>query len=701
MGGYRGHRTSTGNRTPAATGAHPGHGYASPKAAQYPGWSLNGPNQWGQSGSIAVDGSGQNLVVDPSTLKTAAGNLGKTADALKGLLPTLHSSGEQAAAAIAPTGGRPWPQASALHTQLTNAHQLVSSFVNDLATAHDQTANALTSASSTFDAAETHNAKQVGQIGKQLGDLQDTWNPSNASVSLVQQGGLTASAPQALAVDRMIDHMPDEQGAQSYSWPVIKTVTNGNPLPVSVTDGTSDVTPADIHEMMANAPNAINDLGAASSSYQELSTQLGNAANDLATMGNKLAATFSGKAAVKTVNQVQQLYQTAQTLQTNSYQMVQTLNYHQTTLSTFSSNMPALPPANAPANSPAVVNANSTAQQYLVNLNTGISNAYTLLPPTVNQNLPPKPASSGNKGSSGGGTNGGGPGGSLLPPGSTGTGTGSLGTGPGGSVTPGGPQLPGGNTPAPTTLASVPPGSTTMPTAPTPVTPTGTTSPGTTSSVVPPVTMPSIPSGNSGTTGDGSDSGLGENDPGGIDVPGLGSLGTGAAGSGTAGNGTGDGVGTTGDEVGVGDGITSPGDGAVGFPGMGGMGGMGGFGGGSSGEGRLRQAWESEEDGLWDSPGDGTFAAADLPGLSGDGMIGAGAAFGDAPAAAFGGADSFAAGGAMAGGTTAADSGMFPFMGGAGAGNGRDGNDRQRQAWMSEDADVWDPGANGVPPVIG
>jgi hypothetical protein len=58
-------------------------------------------------------------------------------------------------------------------------------------------------------------------------------------------------------------------------------------------------------------------------------------------------------------------------------------------------------------------------------------------------------------------------------------------------------------------------------------------------------------------------------------------------------------------------------------------------------------------------------------------------------------------GGAGASGAAAEDSGGFPMMGG-GAGGQRSGNDRQRQAWMQEDADIWGEEADRrVPPVIG
>lgn len=163
------------------------------------------------------------------------------------------------------------------------------------------------------------------------------------------------------------------------------------------------------------------------------------------------------------------------------------------------------------------------------------------------------------------------------------------------------------------------------------------------------------------------------------------------------------------------DGVSVAGESPGGF-GMPGMSGLGGGGGGmGSGQGRTRQAWESEDQGLWDpqeeglgdSPlvsSDGMIAADAMPGdFGGAGIAGFGPAGGMDASGGFGGADGAAGfpGGAGGSGAAGEEAGGFPMMGG-GAGGRRDGSDRQRQAWMLEDPDIWGEEADRrVPPVIG
>jgi hypothetical protein len=642
------------------------------------------------------------LAVNGDALKTAASALDGTEKQLRSALTAWSGPAQDAAA-----NAGEWDAAKQMGDVIKRTHDGVQQYITQLAQWHTDTSTMLVKAASTYHSADEHNARAAASLEAKTKAAIAT-SSSQGDAWTVQAGGgvshvnpFQGMSPQAQAMAERLSHM-DPEAQQSQTWTNSYNITDGkayNP------GSTANVTAKSLPAILATADTG--KISNAAAQTTGLVQALTDATTTLSTQAQNLSANWSGKGALSAISQMQQLHQTATSLQTNAWSAQQAMGYYAQVVSDYQNATPI--PTNAPSGFSTIAaqsymgQADAAAQQRLADLNQNIGTAYTNMPPQLQTALPqPKTTHSG--GTSGGGTSGGSGAGGL---GGVGTSGGTGGTG--GPLPPGSTPLPGSpgvSTPAPITLASVPPGAT-MPTTTTPVTtPMGTTLPGTTSSVVPPVTMPSIPSGSSGssgTSGDGSDPGLGDSDPGSIGVPGLGSLGTGAAGSGTATSGAGDGVGTTGDDVGVGDGITSPGDGAVGFPGMGGMGGMGGFGGaGGSGEGRLRQAWESEEDGLWDSPADGTFAAADVPGLSGDGMIGAGGAFGDAPAAVFGGTAGGA--GAMAGadGTTAADNGMFPFMGGAGAGaGGRGGNDRQRQSWMSEDADVWDPGANGVPPVIG
>jgi uncharacterized protein YukE len=99
------------------------------------------------------------------------------------------------------------------------------------------------------------------------------------------------------------------------------------------------------------------------------------------------------------------------------------------------------------------------------------------------------------------------------------------------------------------------------------------------------------------------------------------------------------------------------------------------------------------------APGDGAVMGADgmigmAPDPSAEGLGGGlaegGIGAGDAAAAGTVGADGAMAGGGMTG---------LPMMGGSAA--GRQESERRRQAWMAEDADVWEAAANLVPALIG
>jgi uncharacterized protein YukE len=169
--------------------------------------------------------------------------------------------------------------------------------------------------------------------------------------------------------------------------------------------------------------------------------------------------------------------------------------------------------------------------------------------------------------------------------------------------------------------------------------------------------------------------------PGGGGTGGLGGDGPGGAGSGGSGLG-GDGPGGAGSG---GSGLGGDGPGGAGSGGSG-LGGDGPGGAGPGGEGI------GPEPMIGVVPGDSAV-------MGPDGMIGmvssdpgaAGLGAGDASAAGATGADGAAAG--------AADSGMgFPMSGSAG---GQRERERYRQAWMAEDADVWESAVELVPALIG
>jgi uncharacterized protein YukE len=689
---------------------------ATPKAhhphvsQSFPSTSGVGSPQWSP---VAVE-SGANLVVDSQTLRgTFAPNLSRMGTTLDAAV-TSAGSGAAAAPAIAAI---PWGPVQTLSSAVSTAHSAITGYTGGLAVAHDANATNLKTAADIYDDADG----TVAHSAQTLQGLQTTWqsNPTSATAkqtTLVMYGGggdtsANISASQYSDVMRAVDHMPGGQALlNTPSWPQnAKGKTYQVPVseqnwPHSSADVPASVSLSDLQTLLS--PSNIASVQAAATAHGDLANTLGSAANNLQSLGPQIASSWKGSGAVGMVTQVQSMYQTAQGLQQNAAATSQTLHWYGTVLQSFAGGLPQL---SQQLQTPGLTASqqNNLTQQYLQQMSPYVQTAYYNLPPSVNSTvLPAKPGSApGHSTSSSGGA------GQLPSTGGLGGvgGTGGVGGSTGGGL-PGG-SLPGGTTPI--SVASVPPTGTTTTTVPPVTTSVPSPSvPGT--STVPPVTVPAIPGGSSGsgsTSDDGvGDTGLGDSGVGGdgglTDFPGVGGLGTTSAlGSGNgSGVGADDGVGS-GDVGLAGDGVGTPTEGLTGFPGMGGMGGLGGAGTGSTG--RVRQAWESEEDGVWDPSADGAFAA-DAPAFAGDGMIGA--ADGIGAGGAFGPGGSFAAGGfgsasgsaAAADSTTGADEGMFPFMGGgAGAGGGQDRNGRQRQAWMSEDADVWEPGDNGVPPVIG
>lgn len=657
---------------------------------------------------VAVE-SGANLVFDSQTLRdTFAPKLSRMGSALDAAV-TKAASGSEAAHAIAPIA---WGPVQTLSSAVSTAHSALTGYTGGLAVAHDANATNLRSAADVYDDAEG----KVAHSAKTLQTLQTTWqsnatSPAAKQTTLVMYGGggdpeANISASQYSDVMRAVDHMPGGVALLNQpSWPQnAKGKTYQVPVseqnwPHSSADVPASVSLSDLQTLLS--PSNIASVQQAAAAHGQLAQTLGDAASNLQSLGPQIASSWKGSGAVGMVTQVQSMYQTAQGLQQNAAATSQALGQYSTALQSFAGGLPQL---STQLQTPGLTTSQQSTmtRQYLQQLNPYVQTAYYNLPPSVNSTvLPSKPGSapghstSGSGGSGGGLPNVGGTGGSGGAGGSVGGGA------PGGSL-PGG-SLPGSTTPI--SVASAPAPVSTPPVSTPPVS----TPSGTTPSSVPPVTMPAIPGGTSGS-GSLSDDGVGDTglgDGGLTDVPGLGSLGTTSAlGSGNSnGLGADDGVGSNGDSVGLaGDGTTT--EGMSGFPGMGGMGGFGG--GGTGGTGRSRQAWESEEDGTWDPSAEGAFAA-DAPAFAGDGMIGAPAGIGAGDV--FGSGGNFAAGGGFGGAsgsaaggdsTTAGDEGMFPSMGGgAGVGGSQDRNGRQRQAWMNEDADVWEPGDHGVPPVLG
>jgi uncharacterized protein YukE len=289
------------------------------------------------------------------------------------------------------------------------------------------------------------------------------------------------------------------------------------------------------------------------------------------------------------------------------------------------------------------------AQSLFHQLNSTLAEANSSLPKSVTVDLPPAPKSSSMDLSTGSG-GGAGIGTGALAAGGVAAG-GAVGIGAGAALGSGSGSIGGAGSPGSSvTLASTPPGA------------TGTGSTGALSGT-------GTGSGAGATTGSATGTGAGV-------LPGSSSTGTSS-----------DGTGTTGAGIGTSDGQGVPGEGALG-DGAGSVPGAEGL-----GAGDVAPAVGS--DGMI-----GVLPGGSLTG-GGTGVGGAGSDLGGAGAGE--GASAGAAGAADGTTADAASSNGFygmPMMGGAGAA-GQSERDRQRQSWLTEDSDVWDPGTPVVPHMIG
>jgi hypothetical protein len=414
----------------------------------------------------------------------------------------------------------------------------------------------------------------------------------------------------------------------------------------------SGLTAAEIEQLFSYLPDPslVSESGRAHTAASEA---LADIADSLVKHVQVLTEAWSGTAAQAAVTSFGQLHQTAIGLAQASAQTGAVLSWLGETILPLYKNYKA-PPLSIAGHIEAAIGHNPSdiaAQQVLERLNNRLVEANANLPPSVSKNLPggiaaaPAPSVSGSgPGAAGAGAAAGAVGG---PAGAAGGGAGGLADGGTGGATGGLGGGPRGSPGATTTLASAPGGGT-----PGPVTPGG---PGTGSGAPGPVTP-----GGPGSGGEGAVPVL----PG---TPGAGGAGEGASaevpgGPALAGEGAG------GDGM-IGEGVVgvAPGDSAViGNDGMIGV-----------------------------APGavgaDGAFA----DGAFADGGLGASGAGHTTGATGFVGADGAAtdaAGQEAAGGTG------FPMTGGTG-GSGRE-TERRRQAWMAEDADVWEGQADTAPSKI-
>lgn len=463
-------------------------------------------------------------------------------------------------------------------------------------------------------------------------------------------------------------------------------------------------------------PGAVAAAGAA---HTRAAQVLADVANSMVDHVTKLTANWSGSAAESAVSAFSKAHASATTLANASAQTGAVLSWLGNDVFPQYVNYKA-PSNGILADAKSLLGMgnqqNEDAQAKMNELNAQLVEANGRLPASISVTMPKvtgaaSPSNSSNAGGSanaggtagqlGGVATGGGGGGGLSGGGGSG-GRGSGGVGPvptvGGSG--GGHLQTGGTAPAPVRLSSVPGGG---------------SGPGLTSGAG---GAPGSGSGLPGSVGSGPGGslGTGPGSVGGVSpistMPG--STGPVTTESGVPGDDGFPGTGVPGGEPGVtppgmlGDG-GAPGDGpgvggdlpgmpVSGFPG-GGAPAENGFGPGTSG-GFSSGLGDDLGEGL---PGDGAVVGPDgmigsFPGVGPDGSFPGGVADGGVPGGGF--ADGNAAAGGVDG--TAADgtgADGFPMMGG-GAGGSRDQAERYRQAWMNEDADLWDGGAHAVPSMI-
>jgi uncharacterized protein YukE len=449
---------------------------------------------------------------------------------------------------------------------------------------------------------------------------------------------------------------------------------SGNSFPIRQTTVTpipvSGLTAADIKQMFSWLPEAslVSESGKA---HMTASGVLADIADNLIQHVQVLNDNWGGQAAQAAVTNFQQLHETALGLAQTSAQTGAVLNW-------IGEILPAYQGYNAPNTSAG----NKAAQAAMQQFNENLVEANGNLPKTVTKNLPTGSAGENSQNIIGsvGGVRAGAAAGAASPGGGTG------GVSPGGG-SPGGakPTLPGG----PGGVTGVAPGGGSTGTSPT-----------THLAGLPPGGGGSVPGTGTGTPGTpgapvgstpGGSTGLGAPDPvGPVPVPSAtapgdpgdpGGLG-GVPGDGTDPSALG-GVPGDGDPVPVGS-----------MPG--GAGGIGGAGDPAGGSGAGRPGLG--EDFVGDTPGDGAVVGPDgMIGTGpGEGMAGGfaegGVGSGNSGATGFVGADDAVAGPA------ADSSGGMPMSGGSGSGEHKE---RRRQAWMTEDADLWEGNAEHVPSQIG
>jgi hypothetical protein len=674
----------------------------------HPPTQFEWPANWNNPTVGTTGAKGKNaLMVNPDELYSVSSGMFTMAKHLGKALTTWKDSAEQALAAD--TAGH-WAEAQQMATAIRQTYDGVKSYVGDLVDAHRNAANTLSSNANNYVSTDHLNKKNIQQIaaGKTGRQTQNEINRAinSNSATVIEYGGsdepVLPKQDQAYAAILQEGSPVDPQP----TWNGVTNVTVDAPFQ----QVNQQVTATTLQQMLdSTKPDLITNAGQA---FTGLYHQLTDTSGLLAKHAETLADQWSGTTAVKALNQMQMLQQTASDLQQNVYLAQQGMVTYGQVLSEYQQSVPQPAPVTIPSQATDPVGyqqamaqqsannqaADDAAQQAFNEMNGHIGSAYSLMPLTINKNLPqsstkktsPQDSVSGGPGGTGGSAGSAGAGGSPVSP-VTGVPSGPGGSGVSGPL-PSAPAQHGVITPSSPILSGVKPPPVVGPADPV----TGPT-PGGVPTVNPGV--PSVPVGLPGVPGTGSASQGSDGDPvpGVDDVPSPASLDTPIGGlsqmPGSGGGGPGDSLAT--DGVSPADGVS--GDSPAGFPGMGGFG-SGAPGGGA---GRARQAWESEDQGLWDPQDDGMLG--DTPVVSADGVIGADFGPGEGlTAGGFAGPGASAGfpGGAGAGSAAAEEGAGFPMTGGGAA--GRSGNDRRRQAWMQEDADIWGEEADRrVPPVIG
>lgn len=316
-------------------------------------------------------GTGKDLIVQPGSLRAA----GKTLNGLASELQTAWSRWQMAVLpASQPATLGTWPEGTQLAAAVSKTHSHVFEFMTDLIVQHELVGDGLAKSAQTYADSDA----TAAQLSK---------DAHRGSARRIQYGG--------------VDTRRDRRETTHEKWSQTRDVTAGARFRRHSVTGYSGQQVKDM--VAATDPDAIT---AAGDGYRRLHGVLADIADVLARKARTLADTWAGQSAVKAMNHVEMLYQTAHALSGNAHQTAQALTEYGPQLKRIKARVarmpagpgPYRPAATAPAAvglagvaHPAGVAAGQRLQAELGQLNDHIETAYHQMPSAIRVNLPPAP----------------------------------------------------------------------------------------------------------------------------------------------------------------------------------------------------------------------------------------------------------------------------------------------------------------------